>query len=756
MLHMLKNKKGSTIIAVLLVLSVLSILGMTLLSLSMSNFKMKMIDSNIKTTFYFSEAGLEEAYAEIGKIIHEAIQSGNEEVKNNISVFIQEERMKEIDEPGDTILEDSEYIDGTDGSGPVNENKIKEKMNQYFQYEFRRYMNEGSLSDSETHPSLEKRLKDKYIKDGYGKLDTTIIDENASVHVEWVDKFNIYSDSTYIISLVSQFNYQGVTKKLKATHKIMTPQYGAPYYVMNEKKAIHQNVLFNKALTTEEDILVEGGNVIINGDIYAYGTQPEDKTLSGDFGGVAVGGKKSGELEVNGNIYTNSYVHTNGNNSSITVNNGDIFCNSLVVQQNKVGCDITINDGVVNTLDDLELNGKHSNITINGSYYGFSEGLTGHNESSSIVINSPDIKSNHSSLIITGEEVDDHQPDLPLVGNNNYVNGTYLGGTVYIHLLGNTAYQTGESVSVKGNYKGYTYYFALEDIQSTPGYSPSDDQYEESNIIMGDYSPLVLADKFSDGTSMNASHRSRYIELYDDLNKISETKYDYPLNLGGDMGIQIGNLIHSVGVWIHQNTLKGSKMAADADTLAIPIDKKREYLFHINRFGDSTITDLSSSILDTQAGIDHWFLFDHNFLKTSTDLQNEIVFVNDDPDKVLVIQGKGASETGDYKINDSDFKGIIMTKGEVIITGEVSFQGMIAAEKDIVFKGRGTKTLSNTPVIQKTFIYPKVVENSRLMNQFQNNGASINFLYQSQAGVDDTGSFLKFEDIIETTWEKVK
>ena len=77
----LESKRGSSLVMVLIVFSILSILGVTLLSLAVFNFKMKTVDRKVKAAFYLSEAGLDEAYGVVVNGVKNAIESGYANVK---------------------------------------------------------------------------------------------------------------------------------------------------------------------------------------------------------------------------------------------------------------------------------------------------------------------------------------------------------------------------------------------------------------------------------------------------------------------------------------------------------------------------------------------------------------------------------------------------------------------------------------------------------------------------------------------------
>ncbi|QUH26659.1 hypothetical protein [Serpentinicella alkaliphila] len=64
-LQQLNNKQGSALMIVLLVLVVVSIFGMSLLSVSLSNYKLTYIERDFQSVYYIAEAGVREAIHEI-------------------------------------------------------------------------------------------------------------------------------------------------------------------------------------------------------------------------------------------------------------------------------------------------------------------------------------------------------------------------------------------------------------------------------------------------------------------------------------------------------------------------------------------------------------------------------------------------------------------------------------------------------------------------------------------------------------------
>ncbi|QXM06000.1 pilus assembly PilX N-terminal domain-containing protein [Crassaminicella indica] len=759
------TKRGSALILVLIVLTILSILGISILTLSMSNYKIKITDQNVKTAFYLAESGLEEAYAKVGKVIEAGINEGNKKVKVELEKFIENEKQKEKDESNSY---DSPYIkdDGSIDEKYLEKN-LENEINQWFKDQYIDYIN--------------KNLKD-CLKD-YTVVDTAI--DKSKPKIKIIGKpilfkktIKIVGDqpttvyNKYQITLHSTFTHKKISQKIKCTFTIDVPSYHAPYYIKKIMAQANDNILWKKAITTEKNLYLEGNSIKIKGDIYAFGG--EEKEHEKDKKGIIV---KNNNTIIEGNVATNQYIYPSADNASLTIKNGDIYCNTLFIPSNAKNCTVIVNNGSVNTKDDIELNGKAGKIEIYGSYYGFSDGRNdpGHHKSSSIVINNTDI-GNNSWLKITGTQVDDHDKDARgLIGNNYSENkpGVVIAGTVYISDVKDSSgkdYQTGESVSVKGNYIAYSKHLKYN--------SKRDERFNPDNIIIKYFSPLFLADEYKiisengveNGDKYDVFDKSKYFEYYN--------KDFGGLNLGEDNGISIKNVIHSTGAYIDNGHVHSSIIQIE-NIHSLLKSKAEDYKYYINKMADPKMVRRAGdkrefTALNTRTRINDIFEFKaeglningkqfDNISKIDLDT-NELVFINNNKNKSISIIGKNAKiSKGDYKVTlkDTNLNGIIITKGDVYITGEINYRGTIIAQGNIYIQDYQPKTITS----DRSYILKKIYEISQmdndiadqLKNEFNN---ECSFLYELEIGIpneddeDKVNSFLKYENIIDLHWEK--
>lgn len=390
-----KVKKGSSLVSVLVTLGILITVGTAVMSLSVSDYKSRIVESKRVKNLYESESGLEEAYGVLGSIVDEAVDEGNKKV---------DEYMVNLKEA-------------------LKEDNIVKVQNSVFK------------------PSYRENVKsnmDKIMEEDSG----IILNHNEnSPEVKIINlKEDIKFNDKGILTLVLQSSFttespEGKKQQriIKATYNIETPDYNNPYAVETEKVSVPMRSVWSKALVVEKN-LNANGDLTVNGDIFVRG----NTNSSGDEGIIISGENNS--LNISGNAVTlkDTLLSSPSNIFDMNNINGSLYTGSLSIQKSASGSNINIK-GSVYANNDLVLNGVQSNITIEKGFYGFNdvsglkEGDNKEKNSSSILVNAGDI-GNGSSITIGGEAM--------------------LMGTAYIKTDPN--YQTGESVAIKGNYRAYS------------------------------------------------------------------------------------------------------------------------------------------------------------------------------------------------------------------------------------------------------------------------------------------------------------
>ncbi len=703
----IKSSKGSTMIIVLMVMLILSLLGTTLISISVSNFKMKIMQQNLKTTIYLSESGLEQAYELIGEAIEDSIIEGNDYAEMQSTQFIEDELKKfETDEEGNLIRESKwVYI-----NGKIREEKqddYEEKLEDWFTKGYKRAFNDYEKKEEGNYKSLINLLKTSInYSSPSSDINTNkpiieLVSETETPNI--FEKFTEDSDKndTYIITLNSKYIHENIEKTLQTKFVIGVPDFKGQYYVMNKVK--WDEHMLGKVITTEGNLNILGDNVNITGDIYAYGTLEPDEDKIEENGGIVVEGK---EVKISGNIYTHGFIHTNKAYASLTIDGNEIICNTLAIQKNADNSIINIEDtsgGVATlyTLDDIELyGGGNSQINIKGNYYGFSYGSSGHDQSSSIVINSPSIGERNGSRL--------------KIEQDNGEGEVVLGGTVYINAMYNgNKYQTGESVALRGNYYAYT--------QTMTGLTGDDAIYNKSNIEKEYYEPLYLVNSLiNEGRKMTAEDKSKYIYLY--YNNVDKLK-DEDKRLIQTHGVILENVIHNVGSIVNDGTMGTAK----TDLLVqLYLDSYRDkYNNYVEGMGIYGIT--------SRVKINDRFTFNQN-LGSKNINDGEIIWVNNNEGEDIVIP------------SNSDIDGLIITRGNVIIESNVNYTGVIIAEGNITIED------DVNLIYDKEYARKKILENENIVEQFLDPDIEISDV---AVGIDDTGAYIDYNKIVDVYWKEV-
>lgn len=701
-------KKGSSLVMVLVILSILSIFGAAVLSVALSSYKVRQMNGIMKTNFYASEAGIDKAYAIIGKVLDEAIDNGNTAVKNeeqNLSNIIQAEKLK--------LLADKTYNSPyLNEDGFVNEEVIKQVQNKAFQDAFKEYVSDNLQTE------LTKEYNYEFDASGSGEKFNTD-GTKPSIIPNIPDEFT--NDNKMDIELVSTFKHEKLEKQVQAIYEITVPEYRAVYYIENNIIKIPENLAFLKGIAVDGDMKVDGSKVTVDGDVFVKGTNVEDDGTIKDEknfqSGIILEGSGS-NVTIDGEVACAQNIFLKGTQSNLIVE-GDAYVRNAIIDTNAQNSNLNINKannltGSLFTMDDLELNAEESHINIAGGFYGVSDG-------------SASDKSNHSSSIIVNadniDKVDGSTIEIQTQGEDDKV---LIAGSSYIKLY-NEEYQTGESVSIKGNYKAYTMSLAKEDAKN----EESGKSLHESNIKFEYKEPLTLITNYlnnidddNDDEPLNVFDKSYYFKAYNDEYKDDD---DYKLNLGGS-GIKINKqtIIFNTGAVLYSpgegqlNEILESNYSVDPNVTDIRKNKEFQLKRNIFYMGDSTIvdTDLASTSTlqqrvkysNSKGKVDFDSItnkFQGKNADNKIDNNSDVILLdsgNNNKSYVFAAEGSDTSFkdsiTGNKEVvtvekqNDTaEFRGIIVTAGDVYFCGKINFEGTIICGGSLIFKDNSLKEI---------------------------------------------------------------
>jgi Tfp pilus assembly protein PilX len=344
------KKKGSSLVVVLMVFSVLTIFGMAMLSLTLSAFQSRVLDNNSKVNLYFSESGLDVAYGMVGNTVDSAISSGNQAVTaymnslNGPNGILQQEQQRFINGqpsayPKSAIDPSSVYLN-TDGS--IDESYIKQQQNQIF---------------IQSYQSNIKSCISDWLKNGINIPNGSYNSGETQPLIKVLNNNNIaFSSATQngilTLQLESTFTDKSIQRTVDINYNIITPNYNDTYYVESNSINLPVQAVWSKAFCIDGDLKIRG-SLSVNGDAYVKGNSSGDNgiVINGDSYHVAFTGNLSTAgnfqvnppdtnttspasvsspkaIDINGNVYTGNMDLTDGtSNINLTVN-GSAYTNN--------------------------------------------------------------------------------------------------------------------------------------------------------------------------------------------------------------------------------------------------------------------------------------------------------------------------------------------------------------------------------------------------------------------------------------------
>ncbi|MGH4052609.1 MAG: hypothetical protein ACREVX_14975 [Clostridium sp.] len=663
----LKKKRGSSLIAVLLIFAVLSISGLSILSLTVSDYNARITASKKIQSLYASDSGVNAVYGIMKKVTSQATQKGNKVV--------------------DDYMKDSD--------GTLTGDALKTKLDDIFKDSYKKsisaYILENKL-DNITSPN--DYLKDGTCKDLEGN--TLSIYDSADAN-QPIIAVELNSDSyplnpnQWKLNITSHFstnptNGQTSNKKNVTANIILSIHgYKGSYVFSSVKQVISINPVWKNAISIDGDMHINS-NLTVNGNVFVKGTPPVvamEKVYTKYNGGISIGSDDTQSITANfnGDVVTSNSFNISGQNKTVNVDSNVYAGNVYIGKSNSLidtdtsNCDLNVKNtsvskGMVYTSNDLSLNATKSHIDID-KYYGINAidkvrtVDEDYNSSSGIIVNTNDIGTPDGSWIKLGDAI--------------------INGTAYINT--STPYQTGESVAIKGNYRVYT----------VPIPKSIGTLYDENKVDFAYNSPLQIVNNFK-GTNevLKAKDKAEYFRKVDTLNLMAFNK----------SGIFIKNLIYSVGVAISDGSTLSKSF--DISKTNVISSKQNDFARVVYEMGVKT----EALDVDYLQGIVNKTVFDKNaklpqVTLDGVDDSNVIDNANSEVEvrtksKNVVLLGNNSTyvpdpvkdEVVNLSTMNGDPHGIIITSGNVTLSGTINFSGTIIAGGNVITLNDGTKTLT--------------------------------------------------------------
>lgn len=268
------------------------------------------------------------------------------------------------------------------------------------------------------------------------------------------------------------------------------------------------------------------------------------------------------------------------------------------------------------------------------------------------------------------------------------------------------SYQTGDSISVLGNYVAYSKVLDSTNANNN-GSEPVEDEYLDLDelIHFETFEPLFLVTK-----KKGASEAAPPV----DMNYADKEKYSYysqrqdesDLNLGFSK-IDLGVIVYSTGTVLGPSGMSHSVGNLSSQSLAL-LYLSKEFKYRTEHFGDPQHPDYIGDESNlVKGGVEAWLKPGNPNI--SSDSNGELFYIQPDSDKKSVIL-KGMGDDSLYnsvksQLGDGNYvemncgnkvKGMVVSNKDIFVIGKVNYEGLIVAKGSIYCIGNETKFFKNT------------------------------------------------------------
>lgn len=599
-----KNNRGSSLVVTIVAISFVAILGAVIMSATMANYRMKMMNYNSKKTFYSAEKALEEVSSGVSQKCFDELNTAYLETVTNLVNISDESRLsgsmandlanarmkagynKKLVDLLTTMNGVDPFPDSADRTN------LKNSLEQFI---------------SQRRPAVPGTgdTKYAYVK-SVGTLKAYKADGSETTQTDYtgIDEIRL-NDVTVVFESTTDDYYTSVTVDMKLGYPDVR------FNFIDDRN--HLNTYLDYAVIGMKGVSSGAGTVsILKSGVYA------------GIDGMGNGGFNVGTNSIL-NLSDSSMLVTCGNvnvdtGATFNVDRSKLWAVNLNLKGNNAGGTsyaLSSNDtSVIYLADDLNLAGISNNVILDGSFYGF--GFAG---SPRVSGSKYDYNSMSSAVVINGSKGDLNMENL---------NRLLLAGRAYIKVGDggvDSGYMTGDSVGLKQIQEIYLVPTAYINPDCTnpmpvtgssvtePGHVVTLTSLKSNRLfdgLLNDTSPVIAINNNDDGVTnvyyylnfKNDATRLEYVSRlrndayrdcdgWDELNRITNKALEnlYGSSIPSDASITstIGNMYAVSGDNITIN--KGN---ASLDITAICRDKANRYKV-LDQFlydvGDDAIED---------------------------------------------------------------------------------------------------------------------------------------------------------------------
>ncbi|MEG2451920.1 MAG: hypothetical protein RSA77_03385 [Clostridium sp.] len=406
------NNKGSAMIMVLTIISLIAILGAMSMSTALVNIKMRGVNRDSDKNFYYLETALDEIYAQTGRISSEILKA------EYASVL------------GELYKIDSDTIDVEEDANEKANEKLKKQFMDALTTQLQIPLPGGGESDLTEVSKILKDFSPTLTKEEAGGSNFSVTVGEVIFQKDQTKKWSI--TDIYSGLMLNDICLTYVDPKTNIESALTVDlKIDVPYVQFaNGGEALQDYVM---AANREISIHSEGelsSSIRLNGNIYGGGVTIDKAEVEANTSLLTAAGdisvkQKGGSLTIGPDIEA-------GGTSRV-------WADGIVLDS---GAELTSENAEFYVLDDMTLKNNDNRVTLDGSYYGYgNEGNNGKTEtkdrSSAILLNGK-----NSRVDLTGLD------SLMLAGRAYLRFNTKAGDSQYV-------YPMGESLAVRATQTMY-------------------------------------------------------------------------------------------------------------------------------------------------------------------------------------------------------------------------------------------------------------------------------------------------------------
>lgn len=475
------QNRGASLIAVVTAIVFVSVIGIVITQITITNIQMKEMEQQSKKNFYDAEKVMDDLTTGLNTLAAEAMQKAYTEMLS---------KYRTVTASGGNVQQTFarlylDYLIEEFEAGPEPTGAVNSPMKRY----------DGLTADALVSYQVGYYGLDVVkgcFSDDYQDKADDLLKTVATVGDNSVSYYRAdYTTGTFVLDgiMISSTNDLGYTTTIRTDMVFHTPE-------LNFEGSNMVKEFMRYSLIADNDINVNSGNILVNGNAYAGadGIHADATGCSATFSGNTI-------------ITRGDIIAGAGADLKVGSDLSKVWAENVRTIGNGTGAKLTLN-GNCYISDDLEVNGRESIVTLKGNYYGY-------NFQKDYAGATPVVKSEYSSAIV----INGRKARLDMT---NLRNLTLSGRTYITRDSSHNDVALGESLSVRSNQLAY--------------YVPDRmlDTVDPTHVVFVDTTGAEVSAYLGVANIYNYVSAGAPVSAYNYRDASGSTSTAYYLNFGGD------------------------------------------------------------------------------------------------------------------------------------------------------------------------------------------------------------------------------